>query len=283
MTGLLKATLKEFVDDEAPRLAAALSYYTVFSLPPLLFLVTMLAGALWDPQEIHGRLAAEIGSVIGPEGARQIREMVEQVDRPGTGGALATVLGIAALLFGATGAFAQLQAALNKAWDVKDESDRGPILGYLARRAVSFGMILIAAFLLLVSLVISTILAAAGSSVVGILPAGLGPPAAWTIEVTFSLVVVTLLFMAMYRVLPDADIAWRDVWRGAAATAVLFVLGKFALGFYISRSDPGSAYGAAGSLAVVLVWIYYSAMIFLLGAEFTQVYANRRGRGIRAS
>lgn len=279
---LLKATLREFMDDEAPRMAAALSYYTVFSLPPMLFLVTMLAGAVWDPSEIQGLLTQEIQRVIGPEAARQIREMIEQVDDPATGGVFAVGLGIAALLFGATGAFAQLQASLNKAWGVESGSDHGPILGLLVRRVVSFGMILIAAFLLLVSLVISTVLTAVGSNLVALLPAGVGPPVVWAIEISLSLLVVTLLFMAMYRVLPDADIAWRDVWHGALATAVLFVVGKFALGFYIGRSDPGSVYGAAGSLAVILIWIYYSAMIFLLGAEFTQVYSERRGRGINS-
>jgi membrane protein len=146
---------------------------------------------------------------------------------------------------------------------------------------LSFGMILVIAFLLLVSLVLSALLGAAGGAVASVLPGGIGSAALWAVDLGLSLLVTTVLFMAMYRLLPDAEIAWGDVWRGALATAVLFVLGKFLLGFYISHSDPGSAYGAAGSLAVILVWVYYSAMIFFFGAEFTQAYAERRGAGIR--
>lgn len=282
MLDIIKATFKDFANDDAPRLAAALSYYTVFSLPPLLILITLLAGAIWDPQEVQGRLVQQFGGAIGPEGAEQIRSILRAADRPGTGGIWTTVLSIAALLFGATGAFGQLQAALNVAWEVQPDPERGGGLARLvAKRLLSFGMILVIAFLLLVSLVLSTVLNAAGGTLAGWLPGSVGEPLLWVLDLGLSLTVITALFMAMYKVLPDASVAWSDVWRGGLVTAALFVLGKFLLGFYIARSDPGSAFGAAGSLAVVLVWIYYSAMIFFLGAEFTQVYADRRGHGIR--
>ena len=281
MVDLLKRTFREFGDDDAPRLAAALSYYTIFSLPPLLILITMLAGLIWDPEQIQGRLVQEIGGVLGPEGAEQIRSMIRHADRPGSGGPLMTILSIAALIFGATGAFNQLQAALNKAWEVEKDPEQSGLLSMVMGRILSFGMILVIVFLLLVSLVLSMVLNAAGSAVAGALPGGIGSSVLWAVNLGLSLLVITALFAAMYKVLPDAEIQWGDVWHGALATAALFVLGKFLLGLYIAKTDPGSAFGAAGSLAVILVWVYYSAMIFFLGAEFTQVYAERRGSGIQ--
>lgn len=280
MLGILKATFREFLDDDAPRLAAALSYYTIFSLPPLLILVIMVAGFFFDPQDIQGRVVQEIGAAMGEEGAAQVRTMIQEADRPGSGGVLTTILSIAALLFGATGAFAQLQTALNKAWEVRKDPEKSGILIVILKRVLSLGMILVIAFLLLVSLILSAFLASAGGALASLLPGVLGGAALWAINLGLSLLVITVLFATMFKVLPDAKIGWRDVWLGAAATAVLFELGKFLLSFYISRSDPGSAYGAAGSMAVILVWIYYSAMIFFLGAEFTQVWAERRGGGI---
>ena len=281
MLDLLKTTFIDFKDDNAPRMAAALSYYTVFSLPPLLILLTMIAGAFFDPEQIQGRLVQEVGGAVGPEGADQIRTMISTADRPGTGGLLATLLSVAALIFGATGAFGQLQAALNQAWEVEKDPEQTGLLSMVVKRALSFGMILVIAFLLLVSMVLSAVLTAAGGALASALPGGLGEASLWAINLGLSLLVITLLFMTMYKVLPDAEVAWSDVWHGALATAVLFVVGKFLLAWYLGRSDPGSAYGAAGSLAVLLVWIYYSAMIFLFGAEFTQAYARRRGSGIQ--
>jgi membrane protein len=283
MLDLIKATFRDFKDDDVPRLSAALAYYTVFSLPPMLILLIMIAAFFFDAQDIQGRLVQEIGGAIGPDAAGQIRTMIEEADRPGSGGPLVTLLSIGALIFGATGAFGQLQGALNKAWEVEKDPEQGGWMSVVTKRVLSFGMILVIAFLLLVSLVLSTLLGAAGGTIAALLPAGLGTAALWAINLGLSLLVITLLFMAMYKWLPDAEIAWRDVWIGALATAALFVLGKFLLGFYIARSDPGSAYGAAGSLAILLVWVYYSAMIFFLGAELTQVLARRRGGGIRPS
>ena len=281
MFGIIKAAFADFRDDDAPRLAAALSYYTVFSLPPLLILVVMIAGLFLEPENVQGRLVSEMGGAIGPEGAEQIRTMLRQAERPGGGGPLMTILSIAALIFGATGAFAQLQAALNKAWEVEKDPEKSGIITLIFQRLLSFGMILVIAFLLLVSMVISAVLSSAGGALANSLPGGIGPALLWVINIALSLLVITFLFMAMYKILPDAEVAWSDVWHGALATAALFVLGKFLLGFYFSRSDPGSAFGAAGSLALILVWVYYSAMIFFFGVELTQAYAKRRGHGIR--
>lgn len=279
--GLLKATFKEFFEDNAPRLAAALSYYTIFALPPLLVLILMLTGAVVDPQDVQGSVERQISSLMGPEGAAQIRTMIEQANAPGAGGTLATILSIAALIFGATGAFAQLQAALNTAWGVKPDPEVGGVKNFLLKRLLSFGMILGVAFLLLVSLLLSALVGMFGDALAGVLGGGISGVLLQVLQATLSLAVITVLFAAMFKVLPDARIAWRDVWMGAAVTALLFVAGKFLIGFYIGRSNPGSAYGAAASLAVVLVWVYFAALIMLLGAEFTQVWSRRRGRGIR--
>ena len=280
MPDLVREIFREFMDDDAPRLAAALAYYTVFSLPPLLILLLMIAGVFWDPQDIQGQVAREIGGAMGPDAAAQIREMIASADRPGSRGPLMTLLTIAGLIFGATGAFGQLQAALNKAWEVEKDPEKGGIMRIVLKRLISLGMILVIAFLLLVSLVLSAILSSAGGAVADLLPGGLGEAALWAINLGLSLLVITGLFATMYKVLPDAKLQWKDVWQGAVVTAALFVLGKFLLGLYISRSEPGSAFGAAGSLAIILVWVYYSAMIFFLGAEFTQVWARRHGRHI---
>ena len=283
MLELIKAAFRDFLDDDGPRLAAALSYYTVFSLPPLLILIVMIAGAFVDPENVQGRLVQEMGGVLGQEGAQQIQTMIRNANRPGSGGPLMTVLSIAALIFGATGAFGQLQAALNDAWEVEPEAEKGGIMGMVLKRVLSFGMILVIAFLLLVSMVLSAALSSAGGAIVGVLPGAVGGVALWAFDLGLSLLVVTGLFAAIFKILPDAEVAWRDVWVGGFLTAVLFVVGKALLGLYIGRSDPGSAYGAAGSLALILVWIYYSAMIFFFGAELTQAWAERRGSGIRSA
>jgi membrane protein len=283
MLDIIKATVGNFVKDEAHRMAAALSYFTVISLPSLLILVILLGGVVWDGHEIQGRLVDETRGILGPETAEQIRTIIVNADRPGSGGPLATVLSVALLLFGATGAFAQLQTALNKAWGVEKTSDRSALGTLLMKRVLSFGMILVVVLLLLASLALTTLLSAAGQRMGELLPETLGSAAVWGMDLGLSVLVVTLLFMAMYRILPDAEIAWKDVWRGALVTAGLFVVGKALLGFYMGRSEPGSAFGAAGSLAVILIWIYYSANIFFLGAEFTQAYAERQGRGIRTT
>jgi membrane protein len=278
--GLIKQTVRDFTNDDCPTMAAALSYYTVFSLPPLLVLILFLVGAVLDPQDVQGSIETQIGNLMGPAGGAQVRSILEAADRPGTGGLLQTVLSLVALLLGATGAFGQLQAALNRSWQVAPDPRQGGIKSLLLKRVFSFGMILALAFLLLVSLVLSAALSAFGDALGSMLPGGLSEPVLQGINLGISFGIIALLFAVMFKVLPDARIAWRDVWVGAIATAFLFSVGKFLIGFYLGRSNPGEAFGAAGSLALMLVWIYYSSMILLFGAEFTQTWAESRGSGI---
>jgi membrane protein len=278
IVGLLKQTFRDFSADDCPRMAAALSYYTVFALPPLLILILTVVGIVFDPAQVQEAIRGQIGDAMGPEGAQQIGTIIEQADQP-EGRGVRALVGVGALVLGATGAFLQLQGALNRAWGVEPDPDAGGIRNFVLKRALSLGMIFGLAFLLLVSLALSAAISMLGDVVGRILP-GVSEGFLLLLDFGLSVGVITLLFAAMFKILPDARIAWRDVWVGAAVTALLFVIGKFALGFYLGRSNPGEAYGAAGSLALILVWIYYASMIVLLGAEFTQVWAERRGVGI---
>lgn len=277
---IVKHAARDFLDDDCPRLAAALSYYTIFSLPPLLILLLTILGAILDPQDVQGEIQSQLQMLMGPAGAQEVETILQHANRPGEGGTLATILGVAALIFGATGAFGQLQAALNRAWEVEPDPKQGGLRNFVVKRVFSFGMILGIAFLLLVSLVLSAVLSAFGNALGEMVPGGLSGPLLYILNVALSFAVFTLLFAAMFKIVPDAVMAWRDVWVGAIATTLLFVVGKFLLGFYLGRSNPGEAFGAAGSLALILVWIYYSSMILLLGAEFTQGWAVNRGAGI---
>jgi membrane protein len=277
---LLRDSGKDFSEDGCPTQAAALSYYTIFSLPPLLLLILLILGAVLDPREVQAQLEGQLGALMGPSSTQQIRAILEQAHQPGSGGPLATVLSVAALLFGATGAFGQLQAALNRTWEVTPDPEKGGLKAVLLKRVFSFGMILSIAFLLLVSLVVSAALSAFGDALGGFLPSGVSATLLQVVNQFISLLVVAGLFAAIFKVLPDARVSWRDVWVGAGFTALLFVIGKFLIGFYFGQSNPGQAFGAAGSLAIMFIWIYYSSMILLFGAEFTQVWAKRHGGGI---
>ncbi len=279
--GLIRQSVQDFTDDDCPTMAAALSYYTIFSLPPLLVLILLLLGAVVDQRDVQNALEGQIGSLMGPAGREQIVTILREAHLPGSKGILATALGIGALLLGATGAFGQLQAALNRAWEVKPDPAQGGLRSFLLKRVFSFGMVLGGAFLLLVSLVVSAALSALGNVLGGALPGGLDEWVGQLLNLAVSFAVITLLFATIFKVLPDATVPWRDIWPGAAVTALLFTVGKFLIGFYLGRTNPGEAFGAAGSLAVMLVWIYYSSMIVLFGAEFTQVWADRKGAGIR--
>lgn len=276
MLSILKRAFRDFSDDECPVRAAALAYYTVFALPPLLVLLLMLAGLLWDPQDVQRAMETQFASLLGREGAATIHGMIQSADRPGSGGLFATVLSLGMLLFGATGAFLQLQSALNRAWEVKPDPDQGGVKLFLTKRLLSVGMILGVAFLMLVSLALSALISALGDTLTFI-PA----PVLYVVNFAVSFGVMTLLFAAIFRILPDATIEWRDVWVGALVTSLLFVGGKFVLGLYLGRSSPGDAFGAASALAVILVWVYYAGMIVLFGAEFTQSWAKHRGAEIR--
>ena len=278
--GLAVATFREVADDDVSSLAAAIAYYTVFSLPPLLVLLVSIAGAALGPARVAEVLASQAGSAIGPGAADAVRSMIENAGATGSG-ALGKVLGVLALLFGATGAFSQLQKALNRAWEVEAVSDGGGLVSVLLKRVLSFGMVLTIAFLLLVSLAVSAALAAVGGAAAEVAGEGAVSGLVRVLNAVVSFGVVAALFAVLFKYLPDAEIAWRDVGVGAAATALLFTVGKGAIGLYLGQADPGSAFGAAGSLALLLVWIYYSALIVLVGAEFTQVWARREGRGIQ--
>lgn len=271
------AILTEFMRDNCPQMAAALSYYTVFSLPPLLILLILMIEPFLDPQTVTETVRSQVGGMLGPEGAAQVETMIRNVSRPGAGGPLATGLSIGAFVFGATVAFAQLQAALNAAWEVGPDPTRGDIKNFILKRVLSFAMILAIGFLMLVSLVLSAAVAVFAQVLSDLAPSGFSAPLLLTVNHSIAFAVTALLFAAMFRYLPDAVVAWRDALVGGVFTALLFSIGRLAISLYLGQSNPGSVYGAAGSLAVVFVWIYYSSMILLLGAEFTQLWAKRRG------
>jgi membrane protein len=276
---VLKTTIQEFLADDAPRMAAALSYYAVFALPPILILLLLLTGFFVDPSNVESQVIRQVEDSLGPDAAQQVRTMIEQTADLGTG-TIATILAVLALAFSATGAFGQLQATLNRTWGIAPDPERGGVRTFLTKRVLSFGMILVIAFLLLVSLVLSAILTRVGGAIAELLPGGVSSAFLLTVDVALSLIVFSLLFGAIFKVMPDARIEWRNVAVGAVVTAALFVATKYLFSFFLSTSDPGSAYGAAGSLAVIMIWVYVSAMVLFLGAEFTQVWARKRGARI---
>src|SRR5690606_32263226 len=281
---IIKQTWKEFSEDDCPQMAGALAYYTVFSLPPLLVLVIIIAGLAFGRQAVEGHVEREIAGLIGPSAAEQIQTMISNASQrlEAGGGLIPTIIGVGALIFGATGAVAQLQKALNRAWEVQPAPSRSGIITFLFKRLLSFGMIIGTGFLLLVSLLLSAIVSAFGNRLQEYLPdAFVDLPT--ILDFVLSFAVITVLFAAIFKILPDAKIRWRDVWVGAGVTAALFVVGKVLIGLYIGRSNPGSMFGAAGSLVLVLLWIYYSSLIMLIGAEFTQVWAKRFGERIMPS
>ena len=281
MLKLLKQTVSNFIDDRAQTMAAALAYYTAFSLPPLLVLILLVLGAVMNPSDLQGNLEQQLGTLMGSKGAEQVQALLVQAQRPATGGVLPTILSVLALLFGATGVFGELQAALNSAWKVAPDPAKGGWKMFVKKRLLSFTMVFGVSFLLLVSLTLSATISAFGNVVNGLVDGGLSRTLMFTLDLTLSFIIFSIVFAATYKFVPDAKIDWRDVRAGAMGTAVLFLIGKFLIGFYLGQSNPGQAYGAAGSLAILLVWLYYSSMLLLLGAEFTKVYADDRGRGIR--
>jgi membrane protein len=276
--GLLKETFTDWNEDKAPRLAAALSYYALFAIAPLLVIVIAIAGLFFGEEAARGQIVGQVQGLVGEQSAQTIQEMVANAGSNRSTGILATVVGIVTLVFGALGVFGQLQDALNTIWEVQPKPGKS-WLEVIKDRLAPFTMVLGIAFLLLVSLVISAALAALGKFFGGIFPefALVGQ----IINFVVSFGVITLLFAMMFKFLPDAKIAWSDVWVGAAATALLFTIGRLLIGIYLGRSSTASAYGAAGSLVIVLIWVYYSAQILFLGAEFTQVYAKTYGSKIQ--
>jgi membrane protein len=275
---LLWATMYAFFGDGCSSMAASLSFYTFFSLPALLTLLLALVGRFAEPAQVEHAITDQVTKLIGPASAAQVESIISNAGRSPAAASVATIVSLFALVFGATTAFAQLQSALNKAWGVKPDPRRNQIRVFLLKRVFSFGILITIAFLLLVSLALSTVIEAISSA----LTTRYGIPATLLQVATAlgSFVVIALLFAAMFRYLPDARIGWRDVGIGAIGTALLFVLGRTLIGVYLGSSDPGSVYGAAGSLALVLIWVYYTSMILLIGAEFTKLWAQRYGKGI---
>ena len=273
---LFVQTFDAWSSDKVPRHGAALAYYTVLSLVPLLVVIIGMIGLIFGQEAAQGYIVEQIAALVGPQSAAAIKDMIQRANQPTTG-IVATVVATATLLLGASGVFGQLQDSLNSIWGVQPKEGRG-IWGLIKDRFISFAALLGTGFLLLVSLVLSAALAAFGKWFGGWLPAP--EVVLQVLEFLISFVVITGLFAMIFKTLPDAQVAWRDVWVGAALTAMLFTVGKFAIGLYLGKSDVGSAYGAAGSLVILLVWVYYSAQILLFGAEFTQVYANAVGSRI---
>src|SRR5256714_11057658 len=278
---LLKQTAVEWLDDKAPQLGAALAYYTVFSLAPLVLVLLAIIGVLYrdDPAGAWSRVTEQMGYFLDKSAVKVVTDIAAEASQPGKS-TLATIIGIALALFGAGGVFGQLQDALNTIWGVKAKPGEG-IASFLRARFVSFAMLGGVFFLLLVSLTVEAFLKGFSHYVQSHLPGGL--VIAVSVYLVFDFAVVVLLFAMIFKFLPDAKIQWRDVWIGAAMTALFFGVGKWALGLYLGSGAAASAYGAASSLITLLLWIYYSSQILLFGAEFTQVYANQAGRRVEPS
>ena len=274
---LLKVTLTEWSNDNAFELSAALAFYTIFSIAPVLLIAVGVASFFLAPDTATEQIVGEMGKMIGTQGANAVRQVIDSSRGFGKG-LWAVSVGIVTLITGATAVFGELQSALNQIWDVKAKPDRGVIMSFIFDRLRSFSIAICVGFLLLVSLAVSAIISGLQKYMDQWLP---GVPWVWQMANTVSsFFVVAVLFAAIYKLLPDVIISWKDVWIGAAVTALLFSAGKYLIGIYLGRTATASAFGAAGSLVVLLFWVYYSALISFLGAEFTQVYARRYGPGI---
>jgi membrane protein len=274
---LVNKGVGDFLDDDPFEKAAAVSYYTLLALAPLLLIVLAIAGMIFGREAVAGQLVTEMRGLVGDKGAEAIELVIQNASAPGSS-RVSLALGVLMLMIGASGVFLQLQAALNRIWDVAAAPKRSALWAFVRHRLVSMAMVLGLGFLLLVSLVISTALSAINAHYSTLLPW----PIVWrALNEVGSLTVLTLVIAMIFKFLPDVRLAWRDVWLGALVTALLFTLGKNAIGAYLGRASIGSSYGAAGSLVVLVVWVYYAAMIFFVGAEITQVYGHWRERRIR--
>lgn len=276
--GFLRMTIAKWSEDNAPRLAAALSYYAVFSIPPILVIVIAVAGFIWDRGAVQAGILDEIGVLIGERGRDLVEGMIQSTQETGSG-TIATIVGVVTLLFAATGVLVQLQDALNAMWNVPPR-EGGGVVGWFKNRFFSFAMILGVGFLLLVSLVVSAGISALNEYTLGLFPGF--EVLLQILNFLLSFAIITVLFALLFKYVPDAEVAWRDVWLGAVVTAFLFTIGKTAIGVYLGNSDLAETYGAAASVILILLWVYYSAQILFFGAEFTEVYANEYGSRIQA-
>jgi membrane protein len=270
--GLVKATFSSWSDDRAPKMAAALAYYTAFAVAPLLLIAIAVAGSIFGQEAARGEVVNQISGLVGQKGAEAIQEILQNAWNPEKG-RIATLVGILAFLVAATGVFGELQDSLNQIWKVRKRSNRG-ILGILKDRFLSMMLVLGIGFLLLVSLLMTTALQAMSGALVSW---GGGGIFLQILGAVLSFAIVAALFTTMFKVLPDARTRWRDAWIGGLLTALLFTLGKFLIGLYLGKSTVGTTYGAAGSFVLFLLWVNYSAQILFLGAEFTKTYADLRG------
>ncbi|MEP6894095.1 MAG: YihY/virulence factor BrkB family protein [Chloroflexota bacterium] len=270
---LMKNTATKWSLDQAPRLGAALAYYATFSLAPLLIIAIAISGLVFGREAASGQIVGQIQGLVGQDTASTIQAMIAKSNQPATS-ILTSLVGLLTLLLGASGVFGELQRSLNEIWGVKPKPKRG-LLATLKDKFFSFGIVLGSGFLLLISLVVSAGLAAMSNIFVGLTP-GWGV-ITQIINFIISMAVITVLFALIFKYIPDTKIIWADVWSGAALTALLFTIGKALIGLYIGYSSLASTYGAAASLVVILLWVYYSAQILFFGAEFTQVYANMYG------
>lgn len=269
---LLKQTVSQWSEDEASRLAASLALYTLLSIAPLLVIAVSVAGLAFGDDAARGQISQQISAIVGPQAGESIESLVANARTPSSG-IISTVVGVIVGLFGASGVFGELQSSLNRIWEVKPKPGRG-IKGVIRDRFLSFSMVMGVAFLLLVSLVVSAGIA----TVSGFFKGMLELPFLWEVaNVVIGLAVTSVLFALIFKLIPDVKIAWRDVWVGGFVTALLFSIGRVALGWYVGRSATVSPFGAAGSLVALIVWIYYSAQILFFGAEFAQAYAARYG------
>lgn len=272
--GIIREAVNDWIEDKASVQGAALAFYSILSIAPLVMISLAIVGLFFDEKAAATQFLSQVQSMVGKEGAEAIGGMLQNSDKP-KAGTFAALLGIATLLFGASGVFGQLQETMNSIWDVEPKSSGG-IWDMIRRRFLSFAMVLGTGFLLLVSLILSTAIGAVGKYFGGSQPEREALVHTGNEIATF--LVITLLFAMMFKFLPDAKVAWRDVWMGALITAALFTVGKLLIGLYLGKSAIGSAYGAAGSLVVLVVWIYYSAQVLFLGAELAHTQAERRTR-----
>ncbi|HYM99978.1 MAG TPA: YihY/virulence factor BrkB family protein [Aestuariivirgaceae bacterium] len=271
---LIKKSVLAWVDDYAPSMGAAIAYYTLFSIAPLLIIAIAVAGLVFGPEAAQGAIVAQLEGLIGKEGAIAVQALLKSVNEP-TQGVIATVISSVMLVIGATTVVAELQSALDRIWRIPVPAGESGIWTLLRTRLLSFGLVLGLGFLLLVSLLVSAALAAFSKWWNGL--SGGGEAFLQVLNFIVSFAITTGLFAMIYKFMPRARIAWRNVWIGATVTALLFEVGKFLIGLYLGKSSVASGFGAAGSLVVLLVWVYFSAQIFLLGAEFTWVYSHEYG------
>ncbi|WKN29892.1 YihY/virulence factor BrkB family protein [Porifericola rhodea] len=276
----LKESFKEWQSDDAFRQSASLAYYAIFSLPALLIIVINVASVVWSEQYIQQQVTEQLGSMLGADAAEQIQTMISNSKKQGNS-ILSIIIGVATLIFGATGVFYQLQKSLNDAWEVEQDPDSG-IMEVAKSRITALGLVVAIGFLLIVSLVVTTAISAMSGWIQQQLP-NFPVFVFYIFQIMLSLGILTVLFAIMFKVLPDAKVEWRSVWVGALLTAILFTIGKFLIGFYIGKTDPTSTFGAAGSIIIIMLWVYYSGLILIFGAEFTQVYARNKGHRLQPS